>query len=295
MSKKMTPCEKLGYKVGDKFEHNSNHVGFKRGAILTLKDDNGSYNPAFYGEGGLQCGKWAFLSLKYVKPLTTPRLRPAKQALADAIHQNGGWPNCCHCNFATSSNRILASFFTQRPVIQRGYQLTGWVRAQPLGLTRRPLPNWHQTILSRDEYFAAYPEQVEVDVSSETEHKAEAKMKSASEITIKASDWHKNGELPPVGEVVDVWFDDGRQCWDKAEVIGYNKHEGGVIAASLIGMNDRKLVWVHHFRPIRTERDRAIDDMAKVIIVKSPVRISTEDATYLAGEIHDLGYRKGVN
>lgn len=57
------------------------------------------------------------------------------------------------------------------------------------------------------EYFIAYPEQVKVEVKNETKHKLEVEMKSESELTIKVSDWHKNGELPPVGEVCEAYID----------------------------------------------------------------------------------------
>ena len=51
MSKKMTPCEKLGYKVGDEFEVISHHA-FKKGQVVTLHEDDGTECPLFAGDGG---------------------------------------------------------------------------------------------------------------------------------------------------------------------------------------------------------------------------------------------------
>ena len=76
--------------------------------------------------------------------------------------------------------------------------------------------------------------------------------------------WFERGDLPPVGIEIDAWFDDGRECWHKADVIGYSLQEERVLAVSLKGTHDRKLVWVHHFRPIRAERDALVEVLTKV-------------------------------
>ena len=41
MSKQMTPCERLGYKVGDEFEVICHHA-FKKGQVVTLHEDDGT-------------------------------------------------------------------------------------------------------------------------------------------------------------------------------------------------------------------------------------------------------------
>ncbi|AHX01161.1 hypothetical protein M316_0096 [Nitrincola phage 1M3-16] len=46
---KMTPCEELGYKVGDKFEVLESSAGFTPGAIIELYEDDGSDCPIFKG------------------------------------------------------------------------------------------------------------------------------------------------------------------------------------------------------------------------------------------------------
>jgi len=166
MSKKMTPCEKLGYKVGDKFEVISHHA-FKNGQVVTLHEDDGTECPLFAGDGGgagvfdgVEC---SFATLnKQVRKIAN-KLKPAKQALADAIHQNGGWSVAGDCNFVTSNRSGVVKFFNQNP-LRNG---ADWVSC-PYSLSwidlHQQLPNWHQCILSRDEYFIAYPEQVKVEV-----------------------------------------------------------------------------------------------------------------------------------
>lgn len=50
--KQKTPCEELGYKVGDKFEVLEDCVDFSKGQIVHLYSDDGSECPFFVGEGG---------------------------------------------------------------------------------------------------------------------------------------------------------------------------------------------------------------------------------------------------
>ena len=98
MSKQMTPCERLGYKVGDEFEVISHHA-FKKGQVVTLHEDDGTECPLFAGDGGgagvfdgVEC---SFATLNEQVREIANKLKPAKQALADAINQNGGWVEGC--------------------------------------------------------------------------------------------------------------------------------------------------------------------------------------------------------
>lgn len=64
----MTPCEELGYKVGDKFEAISDGYAYKVGTIVTLDKDDGTDVPYFRDcEGD-------------VLPMCLSRLAPLKKA-----------------------------------------------------------------------------------------------------------------------------------------------------------------------------------------------------------------------
>ena len=195
MSKKMTPCEKLGYKVGDEFEVISHHA-FKKGQVVTLHEDDGTECPLFAGDGGgagvfdgVEC---SFATLnKQVRKIAN-KLKPAKQALADAIHQNGGW--------------------------------------------------------------------------------------------VEGGDWHKNGELPPVGEVCEAYIDYPPQ-WVETEIVAHKDGFAiGWCKSVMKGCHGDK---AHEFRPLRTEREKAIDEMVSLV---EPL------ATYreFAGAIYDAGMYKEV-
>lgn len=295
MSKKMTPCEKLGYKVGDRFEIIVSGYGWSPGDVVKLVRDDGTAAPEFEGvtaKNSRYDDNKMYLYIEGEKScvkLIHAKLKPAKQALADAIHQNGGWQIDRHM-FATS-NALGDVFSYQNRPSRSGLLWVNGFLSKELFSTTKKLPNWHQCILSRDEYFTAYPDQVKVDVNNETEQKVEPEMKSESEVKIKVSDRHKNGELPPVGVFVDVVgkglvYGIGES---NCEVIAHVENTAVIRMSYGLGCFESGAI-----TPSRTERDKEIDEMAKVIIAKSPVRISPEHAMHLAGEMHDYGYLKEV-
>ena len=180
MSKQMTPCEKLGYKVGDEFEVISHHA-FKKGQVVTLHEDDGTECPLFAGDGGgagvfdgVEC---SFATLNEQVRKIANKLKPAKQALADAIHQNGGWRGGIYDVFGKVGGRC--TFCDEKPYFSRDANCW-YVHADKVvgAFSMKPFVNWHQCILSRDAYFTAYPEQVKVEVNNETERKVEAEMTS---------------------------------------------------------------------------------------------------------------------
>lgn len=289
MSKKMTPCEKLGYKVGDMFEMTASGYGWSFGDVVKLVRDDGSTFPEFEGvtaKNSRYDDNKMFMYIddeKVCVKRIRGKLKPAKQALADAIHQNGGWSVAGDCNFVTSNRSGVVKFFNQNP-LRNG---ADWVSC-PYSLSwidlHQQLTNWHQTILSRDEYFTAYPEQVKVEVNNETEHKVEFEMESESEVTIKVRDWHKSGELPPVGEVCEAYIDYPPQ-WVETEIVAHKDGFAiGWCKSVMKGCHGDK---AHEFRPLRTEREKAIDEMVSLV---EPL------ATYreFAGAIYDAGMYKEV-
>ena len=292
MSKQMTPCEKLGYKVGDEFEVIRHHA-FKKGQVVTLHEDDGTECPLFAGDGGgagvfdgVEC---SFAALnKQVRKISN-KLKPAKQALADAIHHSGGWPKSELLDFATSNafGEVLCS--ASHPERKGNVWVNGdYYRL--ISCIKGTIANWHQTVLSRDEYFTAYPDQVKVEVNNETKHQVEVEMKSESEITIKVSDWHKNGELPPVGEIVDVTGDvvygGGEVC---CEVLAHVE-DCAVIRMSY-GLGCFQSVALS---PTRTEREIAIGEIADVICHNGFLSRNGTECNNIAVRLFEAGYRKEV-
>lgn len=286
MSKKMTPCERLGYKVGDKFTVIKDSY-FEKGAIVALSEDDGSEVP-WFTRGGVRRAL-IIGSNPDVEPAPS-KLKPAKQAMADAIHQNGGWYDdstyaCQH----KINNRVVFTKQEAKPIceVDNWWWVGNFVSGFDAG---KVLQNWHQTILSRDEYLTAYPEQ-KVEVNNETEHKVEVEMKSESEMTIKAGDWHKNGELPPVGEVCEVLGTcDGKPAWGVGVIVAHTSFTDKTEIAIARHDDIFDFGWggPEVFRPLRTERDRAIDEMMSVAAENWG---NLQDC---CERLYECGYRKEV-
>lgn len=203
MNSKMTPCEKLGYKVGDEFEVISHHA-FKNGQVVTLHEDDGTECPLFSGDGGgagvfdgVEC---SFATLNEQVRKIANKLKPAKQALADAINQNGG--------------------------------------------------------------------------------------------LVEGGDWHKKGELPPVGEICEIHH----SCWneskfEKVKIAAITKDYLIVEYATFEQHYLRKDM---SFRSLRTERDRAIDEIVSEFIDHYGDPKGGERYLGIAEKLYDAGYRKEV-
>lgn len=67
-----TPCEKLGYKIGDKFRVTYAEIGFQVGQTIELQQDDGTGHPLFIGanciyENGVNGEVGGYFSLEHVK------------------------------------------------------------------------------------------------------------------------------------------------------------------------------------------------------------------------------------
>lgn len=215
MSKKMTPCERLGYKVGDKFKVvDGTGVHYAVGRFITLIHDDGSSCPRFNGVHAIFESGDSFFPLDFVEKVA--KLKPAKQALADAINQDGGW--------------------------------------------------------------------------------------------VEGGDWHRNGELPPVGEVC-IFDPSGRtEFFDEkainaigkeVSIISHVKFNGAVVSVAVFMCDTGGVATVctanqDCFRPLRTEREKAIDEMVGEFINYYGDPKGGERYLGIAEKLYDAGYRKEV-
>lgn len=83
----------------------------------------------------------------------------SKKQLAKIIHENGGWRESAEFTAQDGDGTGSIDFFKSKPRLYRGdifwkgdYDCDN--RIERTGVT---IKNWHQTILSRDEYFHLYP------------------------------------------------------------------------------------------------------------------------------------------
>lgn len=80
----------------------------------------------------------------------------SKKQLAEIIHENGGWRD--RAQFSAQDKDGEVFHYATKPTIGAGREVWDWRGCIGEGeFMAKPLPNWHQTILSRDEYFHLYP------------------------------------------------------------------------------------------------------------------------------------------
>lgn len=83
------------------------------------------------------------------------KINNSKKQLAKIIHENGGWRG--GAPFAVQSGLLgYVEFYASKPVCESFY----WRAKDGVGyrfLSHTLLPNWPQTVLSRDEYLRLYP------------------------------------------------------------------------------------------------------------------------------------------
>lgn len=104
------------------------------------------------------------------------KISNSKKQLAKIIHENGGWHDGAEWE---SQDKIGVeavadeiAFYEEKPSYPSGSDM--WNANQPSGTVMYSFPsggllkNWHQTILSREEYFHLHPAPVKVVVENKT-------------------------------------------------------------------------------------------------------------------------------
>ena len=85
------------------------------------------------------------------------KISNSKKHLAKIIHENGGWREMAE--FAAQDKDGEVFFYYTQPTKRKESEV--WHHSGVLGgdwiECERAMPNWHQTILSREEYFHLYP------------------------------------------------------------------------------------------------------------------------------------------
>ena len=103
------------------------------------------------------------------------------------------------------------------------------------------------------------------------------------------SSWHERGELPPVDLPVELWV-----CGSfayKCELI--SKRCNNYVLWNLDSDKADSIDYMHsQFHPLRTEREKAIDEMVSVILDYDGYMITSATAKLVARQLYDSGYHK---
>ena len=139
------------------------------------------------------------------------------------------------------------------------------------------LGDWRDTLEKR-------PEQNEFEPFVSIEDSQEKEMKQDNK-------WFERGELPPIGEVCEAYID-YPPLWIETEIVAHK--DGFAIGwcnSVMKGCHGDK---AHEFRPLRTEREKAIDEMVCEFIDHHGDPKGGERYLGIAAKLYDAGYRKGV-
>ena len=103
--------------------------------------------------------------------------------------------------------------------------------------------------------------------------------------------WHERGELPPVGVPVELWCG-GSFAYNCEFITRRGRHY--VMWNLDADRPDAADYMNSEFRPLRTERDKAIDEMVCEFIDHHGDPKGGERYLGIAAKLYDAGYRKEV-
>lgn len=84
------------------------------------------------------------------------KISNSKKELARIISENGGWRE--RAGFAAQDQNATVTFFVDAPWrCETSWEASEFEAVDGFGVKDMALKNWHQSILSRDEYFHLYP------------------------------------------------------------------------------------------------------------------------------------------
>lgn len=114
-----------------------------------------------------------------------------------------------------------------------------------------------------------------------------APIQMSSQKTTKVNSMGPEYELPPPGTKCLVFFDDSVECWHPCEVIGTTDVElkNNYLAVVLRGKHEGKLIWANAFKPLKTDREPAVETTMKIVGDYHKL----ED---IIGHLYDLGILK---
>lgn len=94
------------------------------------------------------------------------KISNSKKQLAKIISENGGWRD--GAGWSSQDRNGSVTFFVDKPWLCGAvWESNSFECVSGFGYSHK-LPNWHQTILSREEYFHLYPAPVKVVVENKT-------------------------------------------------------------------------------------------------------------------------------
>lgn len=144
------------------------------------------------------------------------KLSKSKLALAKVINENGGWVDGANWSAQDKDGEVF--HFRSKPT--RGKWRGVWGHHGCIGegeFSAEKIPNWHQTALSREEYYQAYPK-ADADGWIEWSGGMESPVEAGVPVDVKTKDGNEHYDQL-LGDA--CWHDN----WDDANIIAYRMHK----------------------------------------------------------------------
>lgn len=101
--------------------------------------------------------------------------------------------------------------------------------------------------------------------------------------------WYEKRLNPPAGTVCEAMFDG---VWHKVEILKYAGEMNAAACLLSYSINGRNLYWSSQFRPIKTEREIAIDAAWNAIDHLGYTNTAIKE---IAGALFDIGLLRSKN
>lgn len=144
------------------------------------------------------------------------KLGKSKLALAKVINENGGWPQDSEWAVQNGDHGRI-SFSINKPV---RHDSKSWMAKGGFNFkieVCKPLKNWHQTCLSREEYYQAYPKDY-ADGWIEWNGGMKSPVESGVHVDVKTKDGNEHYDQL----LCDACWNDN---WGDATIIAYRLHK----------------------------------------------------------------------
>lgn len=144
------------------------------------------------------------------------KLGKSKLALAKVINENGGWPQDSELVVQNGEHGRI-SFSINKPV---RHDSKSWIANGGFNFkieVCKPLKNWHQNVLSREEYYHAYPK-ADADGWIEWKGGMKSPVESGAPVDVKTKDGYVHYDQL-LGDA--CWRDN----WGDANIISYRLHK----------------------------------------------------------------------
>jgi hypothetical protein len=146
------------------------------------------------------------------------------------------------------------------------------------------LPFDSDSILMSDEVLGHMGYEHKI-TNQEIKRERDKMQKKAEQVAQPAPDnsWHERGEFPPVGTICEMI--DDKNTWLECEVISHK--DGSCIGWIPSRKSPFYTYYKSEFSPLRTEREKAIDEMILAID-----HIKEGNFETFIGALYDAGYRR---